>query len=127
MNNYDAIFYEVLALTKAERLGWRQIGRKENVEIILNSHLVIRQFSTSFEREHGALSLLLLERRHLYNEEDFFIERLEGRRAELLILANGELITNLTEMSIRFAKMMELLDLVIEQSNRKLLHLPAPI
>jgi len=125
MNNYETLFDEVLAVTRSERLGWKQIGRKDNADIILNPHLVIRQFSTAFHRRGVVLTLLLLERRHLYNEEDFFIERLEGRRAELLVLANNELVVNFTEMSVRLARMMELLDLVIDQSNRRLLDMPA--
>lgn len=125
MNNYESLFYEILTLTRSEQLCWHQIGRKENAEIILNPHLVIRQFASDMRLEGNVLGLLLLERRHLYNEEDFFIEPLEERRAELLVLAEGELIASLTEMSVRLARMMELLDLAIDQSNRSLLVQPA--
>ena len=127
MTSYQAVFDEILLLTKAGRLGWRQIGRKEHGDIILNSHLVIRQFTAPYQREVNIFTLLLLERRHLYNEENSFMERLECRRAELLILEKGELIISLREVTVKLARMMELLDLVIDQTNRERRLLGAPV
>ena len=127
MSRYEVLFNDVLLLTRSGRLSWSQIGRKENAEIILNSHLVIRQFSATYQRGDDSLTLLLLERRHLYMEEDILSEREERRRAELLILDEGELAISLTEDLIKLARMMELLDLAILQSNRvrRILGVPA--
>ncbi|MYN25558.1 hypothetical protein [Duganella levis] len=127
MSNYETLFNEILALTRDEKLSWQQISRKDNAGIILNAHLVIRQFSTTYRRGHQVFTLLLLEKRHLYNEETSFMERLEGRRAELLILENEELVISLREMPIKLARMMELMDLAIDQSDKVRRILGAPV
>lgn len=127
MNRYGALFNEVLTLTRSGKLCWSQIGRKENAEIILNSHLVIRQFSAMYLRGDDAFTLLLLERRHLYSEDGFLTEREERRRAELMILDSGELAVSLTEDLIKLARMIELLDLAILQSDRVRRVLGAPV
>jgi hypothetical protein len=88
---------------------------------------VIRQFTAPYQREVNIFTLLLLERRHLYNEETSFMERLEGRRAELMILEKGELIISLREVTVKLARMMELLDSVIDQTNRERRLLGAPV
>ena len=55
------------------------------------------------------------------------MERLEGRRAELLILEKGELVISLREVTVKLARMMELLDLFIDQTNRERRLLGAPV
>ena len=118
MSNHETFFNEILELTRLGRLPWQQIGRKDNADVILNQHLVIRQFSATYHRRGETFTLLLLERRHLYSEQGLFTEREERRRSELLVLEGGELIINFNEVSIKLARMMELLDLAIFQSDR---------
>ena len=83
MNKYDVLFNEILTQTESGQLNWKQIGREENAGIMLNAHLVFRQFSAEFSRGGNLFTLLLVEKRQLYNDEDFFIERFELYKAEL--------------------------------------------
>jgi len=107
--------------TGADQIGrdpLKQVRRLEHAEIILNHHEVIRQFSAQYQRDGGTFTLLLLERRYLYEDDRFFLPREERRRAELMILEDDELLIGLNHYAIKLARMMELLDLVIAQSDR---------
>ena len=101
MNRCDVLFGEILALTKADRLQWRQVGRDENAGLVLNAHLVFRQFSAELSRGKDIFTLHLIEKRHLYNEEDFFMERFETYRAELLVVQDGELVLALGDSAVK--------------------------
>lgn len=118
MNRYDVLFSEILVRTKSDQLRWKQIGRDENAALILNAHLVFRQFSAEFQRGKDVFTLLLVEKRHLYNEEDFFIERFETYRAELLVVHEGELVTALGDSMVKLSSMMELAHMVEMRSDR---------
>jgi len=109
MNKYESFVTEILAQTRSGHLRWNQIGRNENSGIILNDHLVLRQFSTIFVRGDGEFTLLLLEKRQLYDDEDFFDERLEFTRPELLVVEKGELVLSLWDGLVSLVTLMNLL------------------
>ncbi|MFS2003819.1 hypothetical protein ACEN9F_09365 [Duganella sp. CT11-25] len=117
MNRYDVLFNEIFAKTKSGQLQWKHIGREENAALILNAHLVFRQFSAELPRGRDVFTLLLVEKRHLYNDEDFFIERFETYRAELLVVQDGELVATLGD-AVKLSAMMELARMVETDSDR---------
>ncbi|WP_296000965.1 hypothetical protein [Rugamonas sp.] len=129
MNEYEALFEEIVERTKSKSLHWRQLNRRDNTEIILNAHLVLRQFTADFARGKYHFTLLLIEKK----EDDalfdplFQISPRQNSEPEILVLDDGELITTLTDSIIDRWAMLRLLDLVETRSDkvRKLFDLNA--
>ena len=98
MNPYLKLYDEVMGQSRDGTLHWRQIGRGDNADIILDSLSVMRQFETAFQRYGINYKLLCVEKR-LYVEEDLFLGT-EESVGELLVVRDGELVDRLAEPSL---------------------------
>src|SRR5471030_3452762 len=63
MNEYEVLFQEIEEQTKSQSLRWRQINRRDNADLILNSNLILRQFAADFTRGENHFVLLFVEKK----------------------------------------------------------------
>jgi hypothetical protein len=115
MNKYEKFFNEILNETRDGILKWRQLNKRENSEVIFNAHLVFRQFSTQLVRGDSEYTVLLVEKKYLDPDDDFFLDKYT---LELLVLEQGELITCITESVIEKKDMIKLVDFVKTKSDK---------
>lgn len=114
MNEYEVLFQEIEERTKSQSLHWRQINRRDNADLILNSNLVLRQFTADFTRGENHFALLLVEKKddQALFDSLFQSSPLQRLEPEILVLDDGELITTLTDSVIDRGAMLRLLDMV---------------
>jgi hypothetical protein len=116
MNKYEALFHEIVELTKLRELQWKQLRRGAHSDLIFNPNLVFRQFSAEFPRGGEDFKLLLVEKKYEDPEHDFAYERYAP---EVLVMdEDGELITTLTDSVIERRDLMRLADMVEVSSDK---------
>ncbi len=116
MNKYERLFNEILEDTKNGKLKWKLVSKRSNADIIFNPYLVFRQFSSQLIRDDTEYELLLVEKKFVDPDDDFFL--LDRYALELLILEQDELVTCMTESVIERKDMLKLVDLVETKSDK---------
>ena len=116
MNKYEKLFNEILDATEEGKLKWRQLNKREKSEVILNSNLVFRQFSSQLIKGDSEYTVLLVEKKYVDPDDDFPLDY--KYTLELLVLEQGELITCITESVIEKKDMMKLMNFVETKSDR---------
>lgn len=116
MNKYEALFDEIINLTQAQGLSWKQARRHANSELIFNPGSVFRQFTADFPRGDTKFKLLLVEKKYEDPDHDFAFEKYVP---EILIVDNeGELVTTLTDSVIERTNLLRLADMVETRSDK---------
>lgn len=116
MNKYEQLFDEIINLTHAHVLSWKQVRRHANSELIFNPNLVFRQFAADFPRGDTQFKLLLIEKKYDDPDHDFAYEKYVP---EVLIVDNdGELVTTLTDSVIERSNLIRLADMVETRSDK---------
>jgi hypothetical protein len=115
MNKYERLFNEILDGTRDGRLKWKQLNRRANADVIFNPNLVFRQFSAELKRDDSEFTVLFVEKKYEDPDFDFPLERYTP---ELLVLEEGELVTNITDSIVGRGEMRKLADLVETRSDK---------
>ena len=116
MNKYEALFDEIINLTQAQVLSWKQARRHANSELIFNPSSLFRQFTADFPRGDIKFKLLLVEKKYEDPDHDFAYEKYVP---EILIVDNdGELVTTLTDSVIERTNLLRLADMVETRSDK---------
>lgn len=115
MNKYERLFEDVLQATRDGGISWRQLKRFENSDLILHPHLVFRQYAAKMQRGDDLYTILLIEKKFEDPEADIPIDKYSP---ELLFLADGELVTTITDTIVDRKTFFRLVDLVERRSDK---------
>jgi hypothetical protein len=115
MNDYQALFSEIVAQTESGRLKWMQISKRANAELIYDPRRVHLQFSACFSRADHIFTLLLIEKNYNNYAADFTTQNYV---VELLVVHENELVVTVLDTAVGRRALMRLLASVVALNDK---------
>ena len=107
MTPTEALFDEVLALTKSGHLRWHQISRSAHSDAMLHPERVCEQFEALWPRQEKTWTLLFVEKKHRERLHPLF-GMSDVHEYELLVLEDGQRIRKLDKWTLSWGHLCSL-------------------
>lgn len=115
MNKYERLFKEILGLTKAGQMKWRQVRRDANNDVVFNPGLVFRQYVSTLPKAGHQYTVILVEKKFDDPAYDF---EYQTYLPEILITDEGDLIASLTDSVVDRMQLIDLANTVESRSDK---------